>query len=189
MINFKELINQVETDWAHILTKIYKRRQVEMDELAGNIDEMYKYYDEYFDIYPPSEQIFNAFNFFNFDDLRVVIIGQDPYHGEGQAMGLSFSVPDGIKTPPSLVNIYKELKQEYEDYNIPKHGDLTKWAEQGILLLNATLTVRENKANSHQAFWKDTEFTDRVIKYISKHNFYKLLFFTNININLYFVLN
>lgn len=168
LINFENLINNIKTDWKTVLINIYKKK--EMLELADNIEDMYQDLEEYFNIFPPPEQIFNAFNFFNFSNLKVVIIGQDPYHGEGQAMGLSFSVPKGIKPPPSLVNIYKELKMEFDDYIIPKHGDLTKWAQQGVLLLNASLTVREKKANSHELFWKKTGFTDDIIKYISNNS-------------------
>ena len=117
------------------------------------------------DIYPKKETIFNAFNYASFDDLKVVLIGQDPYHGINQANGLSFSVSDGIKSPPSLVNIFKELKSDL-GYEIPNHGNLTKWATQGVLLLNATLTVRAGQPGSHQK--KGWEiFTDEIIKYIS----------------------
>jgi len=116
-------------------------------------------------IYPNREDIFNAFNYTPFAKVKVVILGQDPYHGNGQAHGLSFSVPKGIKPPPSLKNIFKEL---YADLNleIPNHGDLTTWAQQGVLLLNATLTVRLKQAASHQKKgWE--QFTNRVIKEIS----------------------
>lgn len=114
-------------------------------------------------IYPPNKLIFNAFNKTPFHQVKVVIIGQDPYHGAGQAMGLSFSVPKGIRVPPSLVNIYKELQREYPDYRIPSHGDLTQWAEQGVLLLNASLTVQAGRAGSHSKIgWQG--FTDAAIK-------------------------
>ncbi len=117
-------------------------------------------------IYPPNQLIFNALNTTPFDKVKVVILGQDPYHGAGQAHGLSFSVPKGINPPPSLQNIYKELDSEFKDFIIPRHGDLTRWAEQGVLLLNATLTVRANQAGSHQGKgWE--EFTDRIIKELS----------------------
>jgi uracil-DNA glycosylase len=116
-------------------------------------------------VYPPGSLIFNAFEQTPFDQLRVVILGQDPYHGPGQAHGLSFSVPDGVPPPPSLVNIYKEL---HSDIGIPisKKGNLTRWAQQGVLLLNAALTVRANEPASHAKIgWMD--FTDAVIKRIS----------------------
>jgi len=116
-------------------------------------------------IYPPGSLIFNSFDKTPFSKLKVVLLGQDPYHGEGQAMGLSFSVPKGIKPPPSLGNIYKELKQDI-GMEIPEHGDLSRWAEQGVLLLNAALTVRANEPNSHsQIGWHD--FTNEVIRNIS----------------------
>lgn len=116
-------------------------------------------------IYPAGPFIFNAFNKTPFQHVKVVLIGQDPYHGAGQAMGLSFSVPRGVPPPPSLVNIYKELKQDI-GMAIPSHGDLTHWAEEGVLLLNAALTVRANEPNSHALIgWH--EFTNAVIRKIS----------------------
>jgi len=119
-------------------------------------------------IYPPANLIFNAFNLTPASDVKVVIIGQDPYHGEEQAHGLCFSVPSGIKIPPSLVNIFKEINSDIGG-DIPKSGNLEYWAKQGILLLNSTLTVVANKANSHKnSEW--TTFTDRAIKLLSdKH--------------------
>nr|XP_018630551.1 uracil-DNA glycosylase, mitochondrial [Nicotiana tomentosiformis]XP_033515184.1 uracil-DNA glycosylase, mitochondrial [Nicotiana tomentosiformis] len=117
-------------------------------------------------IYPPQHLIFNALNTTSFDRVKAVIIGQDPYHGPGQAMGLSFSVPRGVKVPSSLVNIYKELKQDL-GCSIPLHGNLEQWALQGVLLLNAVLTVRHHQANSHaNKGWE--QFTDAVIKIISQ---------------------
>lgn len=123
--------------------------------------------DEYFKhkCFPPGKQIFNAFDHCHFDDLKVVIIGQDPYHGIGQAHGLCFSVNDGVAHPPSLINIFKELEQDL-GISYPKSGNLERWADQGVLLLNATLTVRAHQAGSHQK--KGWEiFTDEVIKTIS----------------------
>ncbi len=120
---------------------------------------------EKYKVYPPGSQIFNAFNFTPFNDVRVVILGQDPYHGPGQAHGLCFSVPNGITPPPSLVNIFKELNTDL-GVPMPSHGNLEKWAKQGILLLNATLTVRANQAGSHQGKGWET-FTDAVIKKLS----------------------
>jgi uracil-DNA glycosylase len=116
-------------------------------------------------IFPAGNAIFNAFNQTPFNNVKVVILGQDPYHGSGQAMGLSFSVPKGVKPPPSLVNIFKELKSDI-GLPIPTHGDLTPWARQGVLLLNAVLTVRENEPASHAKIgWM--HFTDAVIRKIS----------------------
>ena len=112
-------------------------------------------------IFPPGHLIFNAFNHTPFDKARVVIIGQDPYHGPDQAMGLSFSVPQGVKVPPSLVNIFKEIHQDL-GLSMSGSGDLTPWADQGVLLLNATLTVEQANAGSHQKKgWE--EFTDAAI--------------------------
>lgn len=117
--------------------------------------------------YPPGRLIFNAFNLCPFDRVKVVIIGQDPYHEPGQAMGLSFSVPQGIVMPPSLVNIFKEIQQDLGT-PMPVSGDLTRWAEQGALLLNATLTVRAHQANSHQPLgW--SQFTDAAIMALNAH--------------------
>ncbi len=117
-------------------------------------------------IYPPGPYIFNAFTHTPFNKVKVVILGQDPYHNPGQAMGLSFSVPDGVPPPPSLVNIYKELKNDI-GMPIPSTGNLTKWAAQGVLLLNAVLTVRANEPASHGKIgWMN--FTDAVIRKISE---------------------
>ncbi len=116
-------------------------------------------------IYPPGGNIFNAFNTTPFDKIKVVIIGQDPYHGQGQAHGLCFSVLKGVAPPPSLVNIFKELKDDI-GMGIPAHGNLTSWAEQGVFLLNASLTVRAGEPMSHSKIgW--AQFTDAVIKMIS----------------------
>ena len=116
-------------------------------------------------IYPPAKLIFNAFNLCPFDKTKVVIIGQDPYHGHGQAHGLCFSVNDGVQFPPSLINIFKEIEDDLH-IPFPKSGNLERWARQGVLLLNATLTVRANLAGSHQQKgWE--EFTDSVIKKLS----------------------
>ncbi|MCZ6102667.1 MAG: uracil-DNA glycosylase [Campylobacter ureolyticus] len=124
---------------------------------------------KYATVFPPSNLIFNAFNLTPFDKVKVVILGQDPYHGDNQAMGLSFSVPKGVKIPPSLINIYKEI---YDDLGIiePNSGDLTYWAKQGVLLLNASLSVEKGKPNSHKDFgWH--LFSDAVIKKISDEKY------------------
>ena len=115
--------------------------------------------------YPPGPLIFNAFNLCPFDKVKVVIIGQDPYHEPGQAMGLSFSVPDGVPMPPSLINIFKEIEMDLGK-PMPASGNLTRWAEQGVMLLNATLTVRAHLAGSHQRRGWET-FTDAAIKALS----------------------
>lgn len=116
-------------------------------------------------VYPPGKQIFNAFDHCHFDQTKVVIIGQDPYHGSGQAHGLCFSVNEGIPMPPSLVNIFKEIKDDL-NLPIPPNGSLVRWADQGVLLLNATITVRASTPGSHQnKGWES--FTDAVIKAVS----------------------
>lgn len=117
-------------------------------------------------IYPPASDVFNALTLTPLEDVKVVILGQDPYHGPGQAHGLCFSVLPGIKTPPSLVNIYKELAQDIDGFHIPSHGNLTQWAKQGVLLLNTVLTVEQGKAHSH-AKWGWEAFTDAVIKSVN----------------------
>lgn len=117
-------------------------------------------------IYPPAKNIFSAFDLTPFENVKVVLLGQDPYHGGGQAHGLCFSVADGVAPPPSLVNIFKEQKSDL-GIPIPKSGNLQKWAKQGVLLLNATLTVRANTAGSHQNKGWET-FTDAVIKTLSE---------------------
>ncbi|MFN8323025.1 MAG: uracil-DNA glycosylase [Chitinophagales bacterium] len=151
---------QIEESWKTVLAEEFERpyfpriRQFILDEKAKGKT-----------VYPPGKLIFNAFNLTPFNQLKVVILGQDPYHGFGQAHGLCFSVPLGIKPPPSLVNIFKELKTDL-GIEPPVHGNLEHWAKQGILLLNASLTVNSGEANSHaQCGWHS--FTDAVIKKIS----------------------
>jgi uracil-DNA glycosylase len=153
---------KIEAGWKELLrqefTKPYFLQIVgflKMEKLAGKT------------IYPPGPLIFNAFNCTPPSNVKVVILGQDPYHGPGQAHGLSFSVPDGINPPPSLVNIFKELGTDI-GLPFPKHGNLTAWADRGVLLLNASLTVRANEPMSHAKIgW--AEFTDTVITLISGH--------------------
>jgi uracil-DNA glycosylase len=117
-------------------------------------------------VYPSSQDVFAAFDLCPFEDVKVVIVGQDPYHGAGQAHGLCFSVPEGVAVPPSLKNIYKELVEDC-GCTIPSHGSLTNWAKQGVLLLNATLTVRAGEAGSHQRKgWE--QFTNKVLEMVSK---------------------
>ena len=118
-------------------------------------------------VYPPAADVFNAFKVTEFKQVKVVILGQDPYHGAGQAHGLSFSVQAGVAPPPSLVNIYKELADDIAGFQIPAHGCLQHWAEQGVLLLNTVLTVRAGQAHSHAALGWET-FTDRVIAMLNQ---------------------
>ena len=118
-------------------------------------------------IYPSPQNYFNAFKMTPFDQVKVVILGQDPYHGPGQAHGLSFSVLPGVSHPPSLQNIFKELKQDLGDFEIPKEGDLSSWALQGVLLLNATLTVEKSRPGSHQGKGWEV-FTDQVLRALNE---------------------
>ena len=150
----------ISDSWKNILQTEFEKPYFK--NLTSFVDDQYDSYT----CYPKKEDVFAAFNYCSFDDLKVVIIGQDPYHGKGQANGLCFSVQDGIKQPPSLKNIFKEVET---DIGIPcaVSGDLSRWAKQGVLLLNATLTVREGEAGSHQQQgWE--EFTDVVIRKISE---------------------
>lgn len=151
----------LEPGWLGVLGEEFEKAYIK-DLKSFLLDEKQKG----FTVFPPNRFIFNAFNRTPFDQVKVVILGQDPYHGEGQAHGLSFSVQQGITTPPSLKNIYKELASEFEDFKIPNHGDLTQWADQGVLLLNSTLTVRAHEPASHQKQgWE--KFTDFVITELS----------------------
>lgn len=119
-------------------------------------------------IFPPANQVFNAFKLTELNEVKVVILGQDPYHQPGQAHGLCFSVQPGVRTPPSLVNIYKELATDIPGFEIPNHGYLASWAEQGVLLLNTVLTVEQGKAHSHaKCGWE--AFTDAVIAKLNQH--------------------
>ncbi len=153
---------RLENDWDEILCGEFEK------EYYLNIRSILK--KEYFSgqIFPPMQDIFNALRYTPYSETKVVILGQDPYHEMGQAHGLSFSVKKGVKIPPSLVNIYKELNSDI-GMPIPAHGELTSWAKQGVLLLNATLTVREHQANSHRDIgW--SIFTDEVIKKLDKND-------------------
>jgi len=150
---------KIEDSWKNILKDEFEKPYFK--ELTTFVKSEYKNHT----CYPKGNEIFNAFNTCKFGDVKVVIIGQDPYHGKGQANGLCFSVNNGIAQPPSLINIFKELNSDISK-PIPKSGNLISWAEQGVLLLNATLTVRAHQAGSHQKKgWE--QFTDAVIKQIS----------------------
>ena len=151
----------IEPSWLNVL-----QDEFEKPYMASLRDFLKSEKDAGHKTYPKNSDIFNAFNTTPFDDVKVVILGQDPYHGEHQAHGLSFSVKKGIAPPRSLQNIYKELLTDISGFTMPVHGELTGWAKQGVLLLNATLTVRANTAGSHQKKgWEG--FTDHVIKTIS----------------------
>lgn len=150
---------QIENSWK-------ERLQDEFDkEYFSILTETVRHAYQSEQIYPPPKEIFNAFTRCSFETVKVVLIGQDPYHGAGQAHGLSFSVKDGVRIPPSLKNIYKELSDDIGT-DIPASGNLERWADQGVLLLNATLTVAAGKAGSHQGIgWE--RFTDAVIQKVS----------------------
>lgn len=147
---------KIENSWKQLLEDEFSNRYFE--ELVQFVKNAYQTKT----IYPKGENIFKAFDLCPVDQVKVVILGQDPYHGPGQAHGLSFSVQEGLPFPPSLLNIFKELKSDL-DVPVPSHGNLEKWARQGVLLLNATLTVEAHNAGSHQKKgWE--EFTDAVVK-------------------------
>ncbi|MGE1195550.1 uracil-DNA glycosylase [Priestia megaterium] len=150
----------LKNDWAPLLEEEFQKDYyIQLREFL--VDE-YNHHT----IYPDKYDIFNALHYTDYKNVKVVMLGQDPYHGPNQAHGLSFSVQPGVKTPPSLVNIYKELKSEM-DYRIPNNGYLVKWAEQGVLLLNTVLTVRRGEANSHKGKgWE--QLTDRIIELVAQ---------------------
>ena len=152
----KHLKNEFESIYFQKLVKCYKKEYLNSK------------------CYPPQNLIFNAFNQCCFDDIKVVLLGQDPYHSEGQANGLSFSVSEGLPHPPSLINIFKEIENDL-GIPYPKNGSLTRWSNQGALLLNSTLTVRENEAGSHQKMGWEV-FTDKVIQKLSKEKKHLVFF-------------
>ncbi len=152
----------IEPSWQNVIQDEFS------EPYFGNLVNFVKSEYQNNTIYPHGKEIFNAFSHCPFHNVKVVILGQDPYHGPGQAHGLSFSVPEGVPFPPSLFNIFKEIKRDLGK-PIPSHGNLSHWADQGVLLLNATLTVRAHQAGSHQK--KGWEiFTDAVIKAVDKHH-------------------
>lgn len=152
---------QIDKSWLEVL-----KDEFQQPYFAGIKQQLLVEKQQGITIYPPGPLIFNAFNKTPFGKVKVVILGQDPYHGPGQAHGLCFSVPDGVDPPPSLKNIFKELKADI-GMEIPKSGNLEKWAEQGVFLLNAMLTVRANEAASHHKIgWQ--QFTDAVISKLSE---------------------
>lgn len=160
----------IETNWENIILEIFNNNKNGTKELCNFLEKEHTNFGGVAEIFPPKNLIFNAFSNFDFEDLKVVIVGQDPYHQNGQAMGLSFSVNNECKIPPSLKNIFKEI---YNNFPHTSHkeitcGDLTYLAEQGVLLINRSLTVRESAPNSHRKYWKF--FTDDLLKYIVKNS-------------------
>jgi uracil-DNA glycosylase len=154
----------MKSEWQRIVNR--ERGQYYFQSL---VHEIQKQRSAGVSIYPEEADVFNAFNYVDLADVKVVILGQDPYHGKDQAHGLAFSVQDGIKVPPSLVNIYKELSTDIDGFSPPKHGCLTYWAEQGVLLLNTVLTVQQANAHSHAKLGWET-FTESVIKEVNDQN-------------------
>lgn len=150
---------KIEDSWKKALSDVFEKNFFQ--RLVSFVKDEYQVNQ----VFPPGKEIFNAFNHCPLDAVKVVILGQDPYHGPGQAHGLSFSVKPGVPFPPSLLNILKEIKSDI-GIDMPPNGDLTRWSNQGVFLLNATLTVRANQAGSHQNQGWET-FTDEVIKVIS----------------------
>jgi len=158
----KSMEVKIETSWNKVLQSEFE--QPYFVELMNFVDQAYQSQT----VYPPKELIFSAFDFVPFEDVKVVILGQDPYHGFGQANGLCFSVYDGVPFPPSLKNIFKEIESDLAEA-YPISGNLERWAEQGVLLLNAVLTVEQGKADSHKSKgWE--KFTDAIIREISAQN-------------------
>jgi len=149
------LINNIKTNWKDLLLSLYQEHKDYFNELESFLNDELEKYEGLAEIFPPTELISNAFNFTDIEKTKVIIIGQDPYHQKGQAMGLCFSVNEGIKLPPSLRNIYKEIGNEKVAC---KNGDLTSWASHGVLLLNTAFTVRESKPGSHSKMWRKFTF-------------------------------
>jgi uracil-DNA glycosylase len=160
MINIEVMDVRIETGWKERLNPEFEKPY--FTQLTDFVRHEYTGKT----IYPPAKLIFNAFDLCPFDKVKVVIIGQDPYHGPGQAHGLCFSVNKGVAFPPSLINIFKEIESDLGK-PMPANGDLTRWADQGVLLLNATLTVRAHQAGSHQNKGWET-FTDAAIRYLAE---------------------
>lgn len=155
-------MGEITNDWAEPLSEEYKKPYYK--ELYDKVKEEYSNYQ----VFPDSEDIFNAFHYTPLHNVKVVILGQDPYHDVGQAHGLCFSVKQGVTVPPSLCNIYKELKSDLGCY-IPNNGYLKKWADQGVMLLNTALTVRAHEANSHKDIgWE--KFTDAAIRILNEQD-------------------
>lgn len=154
------MLTTISSSWQTVLASEFKKHY--FIDLWHAVEQEYQHSI----CFPPKEVVFEAFNQCSYEAVKVVIIGQDPYHGIGEANGLCFSVNDGVKIPPSLRNIFREINDDLDTIFIPTSGNLQRWASQGVLLLNATLTVKENQAGSHQKLGWET-FTDEVIKILS----------------------
>ena len=151
------------TTWTDVLAV-----EKQQDYFKDTLDHVAKRRAEGVSVFPPADEVFSAFSSTAFDDVKVVILGQDPYHGPNQAHGLAFSVKPGVKAPPSLANMYKELETDIDGFVTPNHGYLQSWAEQGVLLLHTVLTVEQGPAHSHKMLGWET-FTDRVIAALNEH--------------------
>lgn len=160
MFDIEEKIKEIKTDWKEILLEIIQDNKEEINK------ELSKEYDKFSEnyIFPPQNLIFNAFNHFDIKDTKCLIIGQDPYHNEGEANGLCFSVNEGIKIPASLRNVFKELERCYEEKRLKT--DLTDWSKQGVLLLNMSLTVQISKPSSHMKIWN--KIMEKILTYINE---------------------
>ncbi|MFD0671894.1 uracil-DNA glycosylase [Cohnella sp. GCM10027633] len=153
-------VNSLDREWQEVVEA--EHTQPYYEALMKKLDEAYAERT----VYPPADSVFRALELTSFNDVKVVILGQDPYHGAGQAHGLSFSVMPGVKLPPSLRNIYKELQEDIIGFEPPSHGCLAHWARQGVLLLNSVLTVEEGQANAHRKLGWET-FTDKLVSALS----------------------
>lgn len=159
-----ELNKMIKPQWQALI-----QQEQQQDYFVSLQTEVAKQRADGITIFPPEKDVFTAFNYADLTDVKVVILGQDPYHGVGQAHGLAFSVQGGVKVPPSLVNMYKELSTDIENFITPDHGCLTHWAEQGVLLLNTVLTVQQANAHSHAKLGWET-FTEAVIEQLNDKN-------------------
>lgn len=160
-------ISSIKTGWREIIELWIKKNPKKWYDLNANYETGIKSFKGHLEIFPSKEMIFRCFNYFEPNETKVVILGQDPYHGKGQAIGLCFGVHQDCKIPPSLRNINKELISDVGE-NIEEKRDLIHWAKQGVLMLNASLTVLEKCPSSHMKFWKD--FTKYIIDYVSEHS-------------------
>jgi len=160
-VDLRQLTSNIDKSWVDL----FQSNANSFHQIEQKIKEDIRVYGNDLEIYPNMEDIFRVFQI-PMNNIKVVILGMNPYHEKGQAMGLAFSVPNGVKVPPSLNNIFKEIKSEYPDYVVPNHGDLSGWIGQGIFLLNSSLTVREGNSSSHLNIgWQS--FTDQVIRQIN----------------------
>ena len=167
---FDFFLKSINDDWKDFFKRedIYKL----LKDIVIKLCEEQELFEGHLNIFPTPDLVFNSIKDLSPKDIKVIILGQDPYHQPNQAMGLSFSVPESIKIPPSLINIYKELSNDIDNFIIPKNGDLTKWKNEKILMLNSSLTVLESKPMKHMKYWKP--ITDKMIEYISEMNQVKI---------------